>query len=302
VTLGLATGAKLAPNAELAHRLDQIVSVGAPIIRTSIGWAQCEPQPGVFDWKRSDLLLAAIRGRGLRVCLLLQGRMDGHALDPDQVAGFGKFCAAAAERYHDPTLILGYENQNEIMLGTKYDTHPTAERYVPLQRVFYEACKPWGPPVGTSARIGNQGWMEKCYAAGIKGFFDFCTEHPYTKPLSPSESMRQQRGGWWAMHLDRQAMIANGDGDKPIWATEYGSPTGGRSSEARTERQQASDLADAANRFAKRDFLEHLFWFDAFDVAPQTSKPGDWCGLIRADGSPKRAAQTFRDLVAKEHP
>lgn len=295
--LAIATGAKLAPNAEMGHRLDQLVALGTPAVRTSIGWAQCEPQPGQFQWTKADTLLDAIAGRGLKVCLLLQGRMDGHALDPDHIAGYATFVRAATDRYHDPALVLGYENQNEIMLGTKYDTNPTPARYVPLQQAFYEACKTSSDlPVGTSARIGNAGWLAACYKAGIKDHFDFATEHPYTRPLSPTESMQQRHGGWWAMHLDRQAMVANGDSHKTIWATEYGSNTGG--TQARTEQQQSDDLEDAAHRFATNPHLEHLFWFDGWDTSPQSQDQGDWMGLYDAQGNEKPACATFRQFAS----
>lgn len=301
MSLGIATAAKLHPSAKDGpQRLDQIVGAGAKIIRTSIAAKQCEPKmgSGVFDWSSADELFAAVKARGLMVCLTLQGWLDGHALDQDHVDAFGKWVAAAAARYNDPTLILGYENQNEIMLGTKYDTNPTPERYVPLQRVMWEGCKASSDLlVGTSARIGQSDWMERCYTAGIKGLFDVAVEHPYTKPMSPTESMKAQHGGWWAMHLTRLAMIANGESDKKIWATEYGSPTGGNLLDRRTEAQQAADLTDAAHRFAKNPALEHLFWFDGWDTLPQTNDPGDWMGLYRADGSEKLAVATFRSLV-----
>lgn len=303
--LGVATAAKLNPNSEMSHRLDQIEALNAPAIRTSINWRTCEPVAGSGDfvWTKSDTLLGGIGERGIKVCLTLQGRLDGHALDPDQVTGYGAFVRAAAERYHDPALILGYENQNEVMLGTKYDTNPTPERYVPMQRVFYEACKASSDlPVGTSAIIGNINWLAECYAAGIKGTFDFATFHPYTchgtPSMSPSESMHAQRGGWWAMqHVGHQTMRDNGEGHKTIWATEFGSNAGG-GREDRGEKVQAADLADAAHRFANNPHLEHLFWFDGWDTLPQTKDQGDWMGLYRADGTEKLAAQTFRDLVA----
>lgn len=300
--LGIALGAKLNANAEMPHRLDQIVGAEAPAVRFSISQKQCEPVPGsgefVFD--KTDALLTAVRARGLHVCLTLQGLLDGHALDPDHIASYAKFVTAATKRYDDPTLILGFENQNEVMLGHKYDTNPTPARYVPLQRAFYGACKASSPlPVGTSAIIGNKNWLEYCYDAGIKGYFDWVAYHPYTchgePPMSPTESLHAEQSGWWGMHLARVSMKENGDGSKKIWATEYGSPTGGRN--PRSEAQQAADLTDAAHRFAKNAALEHLFWFDGWDTAPQTSDPGDWMGLYRADGTEKLSVATFRSLT-----
>jgi hypothetical protein len=63
------------------------------------------------------------------------------------------------------------------------------------------------------------------YAAG-RPWCDAVSVHPYTQPKLPSAQLAIY-GGWAVVPNMRATMVANGDGAKPMWVTEFGAPSGG---------------------------------------------------------------------------
>ena len=68
-------------------------------------------------------------------------------------------------------------------------------------------------------------FVQRMYAAGAHGYFDALSYHP-TVPLHTTPFSQEQT----LIHLEqvaaiRSLMVANGDGARQVWATEYGLPT-----------------------------------------------------------------------------
>lgn len=296
--LGIAPGARLNANADLDRDLDRIKGLGAHAIRWYANWPGIEPEmgSGEFNWREPDLVIAGCADRELDVCLGISSRADGHLFDPDHVAAIGPFAAAVAARYQPSGVVIGYEGPNEAF-APDVDTDPSGTRYTACQKSIYAAIKnAVGPAalVGTGGIIGSAQHLIDLYAAGCKPFFDFLAWHPYTRPASPTESVRSGHGGWAAMLDARHVMARAGDGHKQIWVTEYGSNTGGH--EALSEQVQATDLRDAVSRFRRHPWAGPFFCFCAQDAeAPKTK--GDFMGLLHDDGTEKIAAATFRALT-----
>lgn len=297
--LGIATGAKLNANASLDHDLDLIAKSGAHAIRWYIDWNGVEPSMGTTNrvWTEPDAVVAGLHARNVDVLLGISSRADGHLLDADHVAAIGPFAAACAQRFGTLSNVLGFEGPNEVMLATKQDTNPTPERYTAMQRELYGAIKSVdaGALVGTGGIIGSEKFLQGLYDAGCRPWFDFVAWHPYTRPLSPTQSMKAGHGGFPAMFAARDIMVAAGDTAKQIWVTEYGAGSTGR--DARGDDGQVHDLLDAYHRFSKHSWAGPFFWFCGWDDRTDpTQKPGDSMGLYRADDSEKPVLQTFRAL------
>lgn len=299
--LGIAPGARLNNNARLNHDLDLIAGSGAHAFRWYPSQAGVEPVMGSgdYNWTEPDAVLAGAAARNLQVLLGVSARFDDHAYEPDRIDATGRYAAELAARYTparvgDGTLLLGFEGHNEAFF-TKVDTQPTAERYTACQAAIYEAIKGNAPTalVGTGGIIGSATHVVDLYAAGCKPFFDFLAFHPYTRPISAKQSKAIGHGGWAAMLDARQVMVWNGDAHKQIWVTEDGWNTGGK--EAVTEQQQADYIKDAITRFRHHPWAGPFFVFCGWDVAG--TDEGDSMGLYRADGTPKPALATFRELA-----
>lgn len=295
--LGIATGARLTSKT-LDQDLDWVHGLGAGAIRWYPNRQHVEPG----DWSFPDAVIDGCEERGLSVLLGVQAVLDGKALDPAHVPTTASYAAAMAKRYAARKPTLAFEGPNELMVGRhkphpKYDPDPTPARYLPLQRAMYEAIKSVdaGALVGLGSIIGEADWLEGLYAVGAKPFFDFVPYHPYDRPESPTQDMRSGHGGWPAMIDSRHVMRLNGDAHKQTWVTEFGTNTGGR--DAVSEALQASDLSDAVKRFRRHPWAGPFFNFCGWDADEPTNDPGDWMGLLRADGSEKIAATTFRALA-----
>lgn len=302
--LGIATGARLTAKT-LDADLDDLKALEAHAIRWYPEWARVEPDEGSgnYDWSFPDRVVDGCTSRDLAICLGVQARLDGKALDASHLHPFGRYAGALATRYAGRG-IIGWEGPNEIMVGRnkphpKYDPNPTAVRYLPFQQAMHDAIKAADPTalVGTGSIIGEADWLTDLYAAGAAPYFDFIAYHPYTRPLSIQEAMHAGHGGWPAMLDARQVAVANGDAHKQFWITEDGWNTGGR--EPASEAEQAVYLADAFRRHARRAFFGPMFVFCGWDADdPTSTDPGDHMGLLRADRTEKPAAVAFRAAAA----
>jgi len=298
--LGIATGARLNDNAQLAHDLDLIRATSTPAVRWYPNWPQIEPVMGSgnYDFTHTDTIMNGLEKLGIESLLGVSSRGDGHIFDPDHVAAIGPYAAALAARYDPSGMVLGYEGVNEGSLQ-KADTNPTPARYTTCQMSIYTHIKALKPNalVGTGGIIGAADFLTGLYASGCKDYFDMVCWHPYCRPLSPTAAIAAGHGGWPAMLDARKVMVANADAHKQIWVTEFGTNTGGP--EACTEVQQASDLKDAVTRFRKHAWAGPFFMFTGWDPNPPNPKDkGDWMGLYRSDGSGKPALAVFESLTA----
>jgi hypothetical protein len=136
------------------------------------------------------------------------------------------------------------------------------------------------------------------YAAGAKGYFDVFANHPY--PPMPHDAL-SGKIGWNALlqtQWEHDIMVANGDGGKQIWGTEYGGPTGSNDQKAVTQGQQAQYIADGLRWWVGRPYTGPLFLHTIRDARP--SAAGDWhsyMGLLNQDFSPKASFSTVTQLL-----
>jgi hypothetical protein len=170
-------------------------------------------------------------------------------------------------------------------------------------------------------RIAADEFLAGLYANGAKGSFDGVSFHPYSTPnlpcapsapvctFDPSTSGKDAYGmsnGWDRMLNARNIMVANGDGAKPIWITEFGAPTNGpaRSAAVLTEAQQATLLAAGFDRASQYPWVAEMCWFTYQDTPganPVTSPHGDWMGLVHANYTHKTSFAIYQYLTASAH-
>jgi hypothetical protein len=93
-------------------------------------------------------------------------------------------------------------------------------------------------------------------------------------------------------------MVANGDGAKKIWATEFGAPTNGPTGTFVSEDAQSRMVSTGLSLFRSYDWAGPLFWYSGRDVGTSTSTRENFFGLLRNDFSPKPAYLALRNLIA----
>ncbi|HEX8344289.1 MAG TPA: hypothetical protein VF657_06030, partial [Actinoplanes sp.] len=221
----------------LETHLRGVVAAGVGWLRFDAPWTQIETAPGRRDWSNLDRVVDLATREGLAIDLVLGtvaewARPKGTdwrlgASTAAQRAGFAEFSAAVAARYRGR--IAAYEVWNEPNLPGSWAPEPNAADYLQLLRQTYAAVRAADPlPVvlsggtgGGSTGIPSLSWYRTLYSGGLQDHCDGIAVHPYPDaPIPRSGEMAQ------AFKI-RELMIANGDGDKRLWGTEVGVPTGG---------------------------------------------------------------------------
>src|SRR5205823_2006009 len=107
--------------------------------------------------------------------------------------------------------------------------------YVRDLRSSYSAMKSAAPTLAVIAGalgFSDTTWLEQAYTAGLKGNFDAISVHPYNVRFDSSIATASPIVGWPAsstMYSFGQGlpwihwvMENHGEGDKPVWLTEFG--------------------------------------------------------------------------------
>jgi hypothetical protein len=209
--------------------------------------------------------------------------LEDYAATPRQFAVFARNAAAQLDS-------AAYEILNEVNL---YKPVIPAAKYVPVLQAAYRSIKQSAPHAtvlasGLGPATGSASpdlYLEAMYNAGAKGYFDAASLHPYSFPAMPMSSPCQSWNtfchGAPAM---RSVMVKYNDGDKPIWFTEFGCPTGtaGGYAKACTDKRLAAQLTQAYAQSRRWTWAGAFFVFDWQD----NDVDGDF-GLYQANGEPK---------------
>jgi len=164
--------------------------------------------------------------------------------------------------------------------------------YTSLLKIAYTRAKEADPNIKiiTTNALALEGpssgiaFLQGIYANGGKGYFDIVGIDPYCYPESPLEPNVDRWGhSFWNLPTLRDVMVANGDGDKPVWIVEFGYRTPSSNYPVDhwstcTEADQATFLVQALELAKTWPWLERFYiyeWMDSGDV-----QLGYW-GLIR---------------------
>ena len=277
-------------DADTNRALDMSKSAGVTAVRIDISWYVVEYDQGAPDWSLIDPLVDKIVDRDMTVLGMLydtpawlSGTTDPHAPPADPQL-FAQFAAATAEHY------LGRINTWEIWNEPnipRFWASPSPAAYAELLKAVYPAIKAVDPSATVitgglspdSSGIDPLSFVTAMYAAGAGGYFDAISMHPYSFPQLPTiDSVK-------AVH---DVMAANGDGDKKVWLTEVGAPTG-TSPFAVSEETQALSIALFVDFARTADYVGPVYLYSILDTGSDLADPEDNFGLIRQDFTAKPA-------------
>jgi polysaccharide biosynthesis protein PslG len=313
---GISTGGAIQNEepATLARDLDVIGNVGSNWIRIDINWAQIQSKgPSSYDWASIDRVVEAAAGRGIDVLGVIMytpdwarpsGTPSTYRPDPEQYAAF----AERAASHYAALGVHAYEIWNEPNMKAFWSPRPDAGDYAHLLQAAYPAIKSADPDAtvvtGGTAPSPSDGtdyspvdFLKGIYASGGAGSFDAVGHHPYCWPAYPGDA--ESWSAWYQMYGThpslRSVMVANGDGDKKIWATEFGAPTGGPShSSFVSERAQAKMLTRAYGLWRGYDWSGPLFAFQGRDQGANSHSMENSFGMVRHDWTRKPAYRAYR--------
>jgi hypothetical protein len=237
--------------------------------------------------------------------------MSARGQQPGNTGAFADFMGRLAARGKGS--VEAYEVWNEADEGLFWNGGPQPGAYVGVLKAAYSAIKAADPNalVVFSPTVGNNyGFVREAYQAGAKGSFDVMAVHTDTACLDrpPSYFYREADGrlGRFTFLAYREVhatMQANGDGDKPIWMTEFGwsaaqhlcefGESAGKKPAGVSEADQAQYLLDAMNCMEADPYLQVAFWYNNRDLSGD-SKMANMYGLRRFNGSQRPAFDAFR--------
>jgi len=299
---------------DLARDLDAMAGTGARWLRVDFDWPSIEPSPGAFSWAATDRVVREAQARGFGIIALPAytpawarpaGTTDKHP--PSQPADFAAFVRAAALRFA-PSGVKVWEVWNEPNTTSFWEPRPDAAAYATLLREAAAAVRGidasttvlsggLSPAVDASdgSQIAPVTFLQRLYAAGGGPSFDSVGIHPYSYPALPLDPTTAAWNTLVRLPLLYAVMVANGDGAKKVWATEYGAPTAG--SGAVSEARQVQMVTAAYTAFAAWPWTGPMLWYSLRDQGTDPGDREDHFGLIRRDFTPKPAMAAFTAMI-----
>jgi hypothetical protein len=308
--LGFSPGATLisADRAMVDRELDGMAAAGVCWVRIDIDWSRVQPEPDRFDWEPTDRAVEGARARGMEVLGLVaysppwarpDGTSDKHP--PDDPAAFARFAELAAQRY-GPAGVRAWEIWNEPNIDAFWEPGADAHAYASLLVAAAEAIRAvdrhativtggLSPASDDDGNLAPATFLDALYDAGAEGSFDAVGMHPYSYPLNPVDAVPLNHFVTETPAV-RAVMVANGDTDAQIWATEYGAPTG-EADQAVSDREQAAFLAAAIEQWDRWDWAGPLMIYSWRDRGTSLDDREDNFGLLDHDFRPKPALDTL---------
>jgi hypothetical protein len=287
---------------ELNQAFNAMQGSGITSIRVMLPWAGIEPTNDVWQWTAADRVINTAYARGFEVLAVLNSPpgwavapgtapISGRPASPQE---FAEFAGAVATRYQGK--IAAYQIHNEVNSVTFWGPQPSAAQYAELLKAVYPVLKAADPnavvvAAGLAPLLDFGSWtvnpvrfVEQMYGAGAGGYFDALAYHPYTYGSMFSQtSPTYMDSPVNQMNRIYQVMVANGDGNKKIWASEYGQP-----SNKAGDASQAEYLADFLRAWRDLDYAGPAFIHTLRDY--ESDDPdADLYGLFRLDWTPRLA-------------
>lgn len=207
--------------------------------KSFINWEGIEPEKGKFDWVDPDNIVKACAGQDLNIVMRVQwtpewarppDTMPSHP--PTNPQDFAEFMRAVATRYKGK--VRAYEIWNEQNINYEWGMrNPNPAEYVEMLKAVYPAIKGADPDAlvltgglsttggGGEGAMGDVLYIEGMYQAGVQGFCDAISTHPYGFGQDPDYDDE------WGLSFTRavaqhEAMVRAGDTQTPLWVTELG--------------------------------------------------------------------------------
>jgi len=287
--------------------MDMIRATNVSAVRLLIPWAAVEATQGTLDWSSIDKTVNSAAARNIAVVGMVNSTprwavvSGGSYLSsrPASSAAYADFVAKFVARYAGK--IAAVEIWNEPNAVTFWTPTPDPAAYVELLKAAYPKVKAVDPSVVVvsaglgavqsfgSLTINPVAYVTQMYAAGAKPYFDAMSFHPYLYTLKFSGGVGKANSPLQQLMDVRQVMTTNGDGNKKIWATEYGQPasSGG-------EAKENEYIADILLKWQELPYVGPMFIYTTRDRATGSTSSQSTFGIYRTDWTPKTAQQTVK--------
>jgi YVTN family beta-propeller protein/VCBS repeat-containing protein len=298
-----------ANQADTDRALDLLKADGVNTIRIMIPWAGVEATDDVWTWSAIDRVVNAAVARDMEVQAFLNSppawavvpgtpALGGPPADPQEYA---EFVSMVATRYAGK--ISAYEVWNEPNYYKFWEPAPDAAAYTELLKAAYTAIKAADPnavviggviaaaPDSGTQFVNSVRFVTEMYEAGAAGYFDALSFHPYHYYLKFSQGEPYPTSPLTLVNQIHDVMVAYGDGNKKIWATEYGEP-----SSLAGEAGQAAFIDDFLSTWRDLDYAGPAFIHDVHDYFTLDPIAASF-GIYRLNWTPKPAADVIEAII-----
>jgi polysaccharide biosynthesis protein PslG len=230
---------------KIYQSLELVREMGADTIVEFFPWAYFEPQKGVYDWERADMIVRHAQHQGINIIArmgLVPAWARGEAefsplnfLPRESYDDFANFVAVFAQRYADSIhqLIIW----NEPNLAFEWGFAPIdPQNYVDLLKAVYPAVKaknstvqilagalaPTLEPPNSPHGLNDLLYLQALYELGAQDYFDALSIHTYGFTEPPTQEPRPDTLNFRRAELLYELISQYGDGDKPVYITETG--------------------------------------------------------------------------------
>lgn len=181
------------------RELDLMAAAGIKFVRMDFGWAGIERRKGEYDWSAYDELTANLEKRALRALYILdysnalyeesvasKNPITGNEQkdiaspqQPESVAAFARWAAAAAEHFKGRRIIWEIWNEPNISF---WKPKPDVKQYTTLAVATAKAIRQADPNatvIGPATSEVPLPFLEAFFAAGALAHLDAVSVHPY---------------------------------------------------------------------------------------------------------------------------
>ncbi len=308
-------------------------------------WNDLEPgRDGVYNWESVDWRLTEACAHGLHLLLRVERDPNDwtpirdHEMDGWQAMFAGLAGHIAQQRAACATdYVVALEIWNEPNLDFQWGYEPVdPARYTEMVKRAYLGVQAGDPtipvvagglaPTGGMAdgrAMNDVAYLEAMYAHGLAGHFDVMGVHTYGFGGEPED----KEHGSGILNFRRAediyaVMVAHGDGDKPVWNTEFGWLLDA-AEEGHPECVSYWDSIGFAwqrvSAAQQADYLERAFayadanwpWMGVmfvsnldFSTMPwyTTCEPMRWFAILHSDGSPRPAYTALQTMDKRPRP
>jgi hypothetical protein len=308
-------------DAERLAVVNKMADAGLKWLRIDFGWSSIQPIDGnsyaqwYFD--RADRVINAARARGMKVMLTFwrtpnwaNGGLGVYAppTDPNDFARAARYTAA-----YFRGRVQAYEVWNEPNLKGGGFWSGTIPPYADLLKASYDdfhAGDPDAKVVAGSVVYNDDTWLKAMYDAGAGGHFDVIATHPYQGIASEPPEAPDLGTKWRMSHVAavHKLMVSQGDGNKPIWFSEFGwsnhDNTGITSNweQGVTAEQQADYMVRAIKYIAaNHPYVKKMFWYNERNQDAGKIQLDNY-GLLNRDLSPKPVYTRVKNYLTSLEP
>ena len=297
--------------AETDMTLDLLKQAGVTNVRILVPWMGVEYFDDWWSWENTDRMVNGAAARDIEVLAVLNSPpmwasvpdvpiLAGRPADP---AEFAEYASMVATRYAGK--VSAYEIWNEPNYWGFWAPGPNAAQYTELLKAAYPVIKAADPNAVVVAgsvatvldwfniTVNPVRFVQEMYDAGAAGYFDALAVHPYLYSLQFSAGATTIHSPLWQVNEIYKLMVANGDGNKKIWATEYGQP-----SHLISEASQAEFITDFLRTWRTLPYAGPAIVQTIKDNTESDPNAASM-GLLRADWTPKQAWFDLQTVIAE---